>query len=140
MNKLIVLFVALLLPLSGFAKTVYIGDSIAEGYKLAVKADGITKVGASPQEVEEMLKQNPVGDTVVLSTGASNDCKNVAGVQRNITLAHFLYNKVYVLGAPYCGSMVEMEMRQRCTNGCEFVPVTPGKDGIHPQYYKKLPY
>lgn len=135
MRKLILL--CLLLPFSLFAKTVYIGDSIAHGYRMFNHAEGITKVGASPKEVEKMLKQNPPGDKVVLSTGASNNCSDIKTIKANIALAGFLYKNVDLLSAPYCGIELNDKLKQVCKNNCTFIPVTPGKDGIHPDNYRK---
>lgn len=62
--------------------TVAIGDNLANSYMSTNKVDGISKDGASPSQVLNMIKEyakthNLSGKTVMLSTGASNNPNEV---------------------------------------------------------------
>lgn len=118
------------------ASTVYVGDSISHGFRLANQGVGITKVGANPTLVGHFIEDAPQGDVLVLSTGASNDCKDLKGIKANVDKAQHKYAKVILIDAPYC--KITPILLKLCTKDCRLLPITPGKDGIHPATYYKL--
>lgn len=120
----------LAIPFTLNASVEYVGDSIAHGYRLATRGVGITEVGASPREVFRMLQRSKGSDTVVLSTGASNDCNDITGVKRNIEFAQHKYHSVYILDAPKCGGLIKTWVHP--------ITFTPGPDGVHPRRYRVL--
>lgn len=123
-----------MLSFSSYSAT-FVGDSIAHGFKIASNAKGTTKVGATPKEVHKYL-ENSYGESLVLSTGASNNCKDVSTIKDNVKLGLKNFKKVTVLSAPYCSDSVNNAIRNLCTTNCKYIVLTPGKDGIHPKYYK----
>ena len=71
----------------GSGGTLFFGDSIAHGYRNASKADGITKEGANPQQVLSFIRNYPgslQGQTVVLSSGMSNNPTDTAAIRTQI--------------------------------------------------------
>lgn len=133
------LFVALLFSTACHASVTYIGDSIAHGYKIANNGQGITKIGANPRSVLNMLEISDPADTLVLSTGASNDCGDIDQINQNIDFAISKFKMVYVMDAPHCPTKVRTDIFQKCTGGrCTVLYFVPGKDGTHPRSYNKL--
>ena len=127
---------ALLLVTQSVSAMTFVGDSIAQGYKIASNGDGVTKVGASPAMVKEFVSLTPFSGKVVLSTGASNNCNDEAVIINVINMATLKFEHVYLLSAPYCGNRVNEVMRIQCGNNCTFIPVVAGSDGVHPKYKK----
>lgn len=135
-----VLFI-LIVPFYTEAKSFYVGDSIAEGYKIANMGNGITKIGASPDKVLNFLNNTPTKqDSLVLSTGASNDCSNINQIQENIRIASSKTKQLLVLSAPYCGEEVNKSIKDTCYSlaSCQVGEVKAGADGIHPKTYERF--
>jgi hypothetical protein len=133
--------IALLLSLSAMpagAATIYVGDSIAHGYKIHNGGSGITRVGAPPKVVSEFIYRAPRGEAVILSTGASNDCTDTQTIVRNINSAVEKYGRVYLLNAPYCGSVVARLLTSECKGTCKLIRIKTGPDGIHPARYDDI--
>ena len=123
----------------------YIGDSIAEGYKNAAKANGDTQVGRSPAAVLDAINKGPdlTGQKVVLSTGLSNNPNDLNSVGLQFAA---LKNKgvnpsdIQVLGVgskfnnynPVLGGIAQQ-------NGAQFGGgFEAGADGVHPKSYATM--
>ncbi|WP_437887730.1 hypothetical protein [Phytobacter sp. V91] len=125
----------LLMCSPAWGNTVFIGDSIAHGYRMASAGRGTTKIGASPGEVRQMVEQFKQGGDVVLSSGASNLCSDMGNISAAIDTAKSKFSNVLLLSAPHCSSGVNLRMARLCTGNCEFVIIKAGPDGVHPARY-----
>lgn len=132
----------------------FIGDSIAHGYRSANSAAGLTEVGASPSRVLQQVKRTiEVGGSkmrgmpVVLSTGLSNNPQDLASVEEQIRLLRQAGAQVTVLGVANnynlhgakggdinnALSTIASRYGSRFNGG-----FNAGKDGVHPQSYQGL--
>lgn len=69
--------------------TLFIGDSIAHGFKKSARGTGTTQVGANPAKVLSFIKANNgnlQGKTVYLSSGISNNISDMDNVRQQIAL------------------------------------------------------
>jgi len=122
------------------AETVYVGDSIAQGFKNAANGTGLTKIGASPKTVLEYVKMTSDQKDIVLSTGISNNCNDFKSVEKQFQL---LQNaNLIVIGNKNCKPEINNKLKYLCDKhkSCKFVPITSSKDGVHPAKYFKLSF
>lgn len=127
--------------LASSSDVVYLGDSLAEGYKIAKKGRGITKVGASPKTVNTFLNQVDLRDQlVVLSTGISNDCQDLGTVSKNIMHVSDRAKGFMLLGTLKCNMQTQDWLKLKCANlhNCIYFPVEQlkSRDGVHPARYE----
>lgn len=138
--KKILLGIAIMTASFATNATLYIGDSIAHGYKEYNNGKGITKVGANPSTVLSYLEKADLDNikNLVLSTGISNNCKQRSQVEKQFQ--HIRYKninlQILLLNSPYCKNYIFL--KQLCTNdhNCRLVTF-PTTDGIHPTNYKR---
>jgi len=124
-------------------KPLFIGDSIAEGYRK--QGEGTTLVGASPSKVLSFLQQglannlNPYQNRVInLSTGISNNPTDIASIKKQFELLSKAGATVNVLGAakgtydPQNQQLKELsdQFGMRFLGGFD-----PGPDRVHPLSY-----
>lgn len=121
-----------------YAQPVYVGDSIAQGFKLAAKGEGLTKVGASPKTVLEYVKMTNDRKDIILSTGISNNCNDFNSVKKQLDLLKD--NNLTLIGNKNCKPEINDELKKLCNQhkSCKFIPLLDSKDGIHPSKYYKL--
>lgn len=135
------LFLLLIVSVQSNASTVFVGDSIAHGYKLYNNGKGITKVGANPYTVYGFVKNVKLdrSDTVVLSSGISNNCLMDKYVDRQLTYLDSKYVNIILLGNNNCAG-ASMKLRSSCNKykRCTFQGIPPGPDGVHPFTYSKV--
>lgn len=123
------------------ANVLYVGDSLAEGYKVAKKGRGLTRVGASPQTVSTFLNRVDLNNQlVVLSTGVSNDCKNLGTVSKNINYVSDRAKGFMLLGTLKCNKQTQDWLKLTCMNlhNCVYFPIEQlkSRDGVHPTRYE----
>lgn len=126
----------------------FIGDSIAHYYKLSYSGAGVTRIGASPSDIINMITQSDVeGKNVFLSTGFSNSpYKNMENVITNQISGLQLKNpasiNVFGVSKTYPskkGMLSGDEMNNILSNICNTAGVTflggfdAAKDNIHPK-------
>ena len=141
MNK--TLLFSLMLSLTGYAHSsplVFVGDSLADGYKRSSHGNGITKVGASPKAVAGMIdRSNLKQQTVVLSTGISNNCQDIKQAQYNILRVSNEASTFLLIGTMNCPAKVQDQIIKLCSSleNCYFHELDKSKsrDGIHPSIY-----
>lgn len=142
MNKFVFVLIGLL-AIKSHANTVFIGDSIAHGYKLASHGAGKTKVGASPSLVFRFLKSSNIKqyDRIVLSTGISNGCHDIKTINDEfdyIELHRKRKSQVIILGNKNCKNGSSYLKRKVNLYGYDYIPVVATKDGIHPKTYNSI--
>ena len=123
------------------ADALFVGDSIAEGYKLAKKGTGLTRVGASPKMVNTFLNRVDLkNQLVVLSTGVSNDCQDLGTVSKNINYVSDRAKGFMLLGTLKCNKQTQDWLKLTCMNlhNCVYFPVEQlkSRDGVHPARYE----
>jgi hypothetical protein len=133
-----------LAPAAGQAnQPLFLGDSIADGVRSAGNGRGDTLEGRSSAAVlgviRSQLEQNQNalrGETVVLSSGASNSPGDLASVREQVRLLNSAGARVVLLGA---GSRSDLAHVNRelatiaSTGGATFMPLANvSGDGVHP--------
>lgn len=120
----------------------WIGDSIAHGYRQALKENGDTKVGRTPAEIVKVIKNKKdliKNKTIYLSSGYAN-CRDVKNIELEIKLLkEYGCSDIFVLGL----SETNVSGNKVLKNICESEKIhyigtfQSGKDGVHPKSYKK---
>lgn len=134
------LFVALLLTTShALSNTIFIGDSIAHGYKIYNKGTGTTKIGANPKKVLSFIHLANYSnvDKVILSSGISNQCNDISTVKKQLNYLNLNRVKVILLSNNNCyGATSNLKAICLKYSNCKFEYIPNGKDGVHPNQYK----
>lgn len=142
--KIYILIGALILSSQAFAKTCYIGDSIAHGYKQQNKGHGVTKVGANPRTVLNYvsLMKNDC-DKIYLSSGISNNPTDTQMIDQQLKVLFDAKKEVILFGTsndfPKYGNQLNYNLSSLCSKytNCTFRGgFTPSKDKVHPTNYK----
>lgn len=123
-----------------------IGDSVAEGTARALgKPTDLTTVGANPQAVLNTinaLPQDMKGQSVVLSTGISNNLEQISLVEDQIKALRSRGANVTILGVGSRADIAPMNQRLEeiaKANGATFSgPLRSGADGVHPADYNEV--
>jgi len=121
----------------------FIGDSIAEGYRN--QGEGTTLVGASPSKVLNFLQQDLARDPdayrgrlINLSTGVSNNPTDLSSIQKQFELLSKTGAIVNVLGAAKGTYDPQNRQLQQLSDqfGLRFLGgFDPGQDRVHPLSY-----
>ncbi|WP_218815653.1 SGNH/GDSL hydrolase family protein [Eikenella corrodens] len=132
--------------------TIYFGDSIADGYRSAVNGTGSTRVGANPQQVLGFINGysgNLQGQTVILSSGMSNDPTDTDGIRAQIRALRAkganvrllgvsnTYNRKGQTGARMNALLGQIAREEHATFQGGF---QAGRDNIHPANYSSQPW
>ena len=132
--------------------TIYFGDSIADGYRSAVNGKGSTRVGANPQQVLGFINGysgNLQGQTVILSSGMSNDPTDTDGIRAQIRALRAkganvrllgvsnTYNRKGQTGARMNALLGQIAREEHATFQGGF---QAGRDNIHPASYSSQPW
>ena len=132
--------------------TIYFGDSIADGYRSAVNGTGSTRVGANPQQVLGFINGysgNLQGQTVILSSGMSNDPTDTDGIRAQIRALRAkganvrllgvsnTYNRKGQTGARMNALLGQIAREEHATFQGGF---QAGRDNIHPASYSSQPW
>lgn len=128
--------------------TIYFGDSIAHGYRSAVNGTGATRVGANPQQVLGFINGysgNLQGQTVILSSGMSNDPTDTDGIRAQIRALRAKGANVRLLGVSntynrngQTGTRMNALLGQIARE--EHATFQAGRDNIHPASYSSQPW
>ena len=138
MKKLLISSLLILSP-TIYANTIYVGDSIALGFKQHNKGKGSTKIGANPSKVLSYIVRTDLKpySKIVLSTGLSNDCSDQESVEKQFQTILLKNKKINIdlLSSPYCKNY--LFLRRMCSQdtNCKLISF-PTSDGIHPKSYK----
>ena len=132
--------------------TIYFGDSIAHGYRSAVNGTGSTRVGANPQQVLGFINGysgNLQGQTVILSSGMSNNPNDTDGIRAQIRTLRArganvrllgvsnTYNRNGQTGARMNALLGQIAREEHATFQGGF---QAGRDNIHPANYSSQPW
>ncbi|OAM37850.1 hypothetical protein [Eikenella sp. NML120348] len=132
--------------------TIYFGDSIAHGYRSAVNGTGSTRVGANPQQVLGFINGysgNLQGQTVILSSGMSNNPNDADSIRAQIRALHArganvrllgvsnTYNRNGQTGAKMNALLGQIAREEHATFQGGF---QAGRDNIHPASYSSQPW
>ncbi len=132
--------------------TIYFGDSIAHGYRSAVNGTGATRVGANPQQVLGFINGysgNLQGQTVILSSGMSNDPTDTDGIRAQIRALRAkganvrllgvsnTYNRNGQTGTRMNALLGQIAREEHATFQGGF---QAGRDNIHPASYSSQPW
>lgn len=132
--------------------TIYFGDSIAHGYRSAVNGTGSTRVGANPQQVLDFINGysgNLQGQTVILSSGMSNNPNDTDGIRAQIRALRArganvrllgvsnTYNRNGQTGARMNALLGQIAREEHATFQGGF---QAGRDNIHPASYSSQPW
>ncbi|MFC2611835.1 MAG: hypothetical protein ACFNX9_00280 [Eikenella corrodens] len=132
--------------------TIYFGDSIAHGYRSAVNGTGSTRVGANPQQVLGFINGysgNLQGQTVILSSGMSNNPNDTDGIRAQIRALRArganvrllgvsnTYNRNGQTGARMNALLGQIAREEHATFQGGF---QAGRDNIHPASYSSQPW
>ncbi|OAM17026.1 hypothetical protein A7P85_04495 [Eikenella corrodens] len=132
--------------------TIYFGDSIAHGYRSAVNGKGSTREGANPQQVLGFINGysgNLQGQTVILSSGMSNDPTDTDGIRAQIRALRAkganvrllgvsnTYNRNGQTGARMNALLGQIAREEHATFQGGF---QAGRDNIHPASYSSQPW
>lgn len=132
--------------------TIYFGDSIAHGYRSAVNGTGSTREGANPQQVLGFINGysgNLQGQTVILSSGMSNDPTDTDGIRAQIRALRArganvrllgvsnTYNRNGQTGARMNALLGQIAREEHATFQGGF---QAGRDNIHPASYSSQPW
>lgn len=132
--------------------TIYFGDSIAHGYRSAVNGKGSTKVGANPQQVLGFINGysgNLQGQTVILSSGMSNNPNDTGGIRAQIRALRArgadvrllgvsnTYNRNGQTGAKMNALLGQIAREEHAAFQGGF---QAGRDNIHPAGYNYQPW
>lgn len=132
--------------------TIYFGDSIAHGYRSAVNGTGSTREGANPQQVLGFINGysgNLQGQTVILSSGMSNDPTDTDGIRAQIRALRArganvrllgvsnTYNRNGQTGARMNALLGQIAREEHATFQGGF---QAGRDNIHPAGYNYQPW
>ena len=132
--------------------TIYFGDSIAHGYRSAVNGTGSTRIGANPQQVLGFINGysgNLQGQTVILSSGMSNDPTDTDGIRAQIRALRArganvrllgvsnTYNRKGQTGARMNALLGQIAREEHATFQGGF---QAGRDNIHPASYSSQPW
>lgn len=127
--------------------TLFFGDSIAHGYRNASKSSGITKEGANPQQVLNFIRNysgNLQGQTVVLSSGMSNNPTDTAAIRTQIRALRSRGANVRLLGVSNTynlngqnGAQMNAKLNRiaREENASFMGGFQAGRDNVHPAGY-----
>lgn len=132
--------------------TIYFGDSIAHGYRSAVNGTGSTREGANPQQVLGFINGysgNLQGQTVILSSGMSNNPNDTDGIRAQIRALRAkganvrllgvsnTYNRNGQTGARMNALLGQIAREEHATFQGGF---QAGRDNIHPANYSSQPW
>ena len=132
--------------------TIYFGDSIAHGYRSVVNGTGSTREGANPQQVLGFINGysgNLQGQTVILSSGMSNDPTDTDGIRAQIRALRArganvrllgvsnTYNRKGQTGARMNALLGQIAREEHATFQGGF---QAGRDNIHPTSYSSQPW
>ncbi|MBK0397260.1 hypothetical protein [Kingella bonacorsii] len=132
--------------------TIYFGDSIAHGYRSVVNGTGSTRVGANPQQVLGFINGysgNLQGQTVILSSGMSNNPNDTDGIRAQIRALRArganvrllgvsnTYNRNGQTGARMNALLGQIAREEHATFQGGF---QAGRDNIHPASYSSQPW
>ena len=132
--------------------TIYFGDSIAHGYRSAVNGTGSTREGANPQQVLGFINGysgNLQGQTVILSSGMSNNPNDTDGIRAQIRALRArganvrllgvsnTYNRNGQTGARMNALLGQIAREEHATFQGGF---QAGRDNIHPASYSSQPW
>ena len=132
--------------------TIYFGDSIAHGYRSAVNGTGSTREGANPQQVLGFINGysgNLQGQTVILSSGMSNDPTDTDGIRAQIRALRAkganvrllgvsnTYNRKGQTGAKMNALLGQIAREEHAAFQGGF---QAGRDNIHPASYSSQPW
>ena len=132
--------------------TIYFGDSIAHGYRSAVNGTGSTREGANPQQVLGFINGysgNLQGQTVILSSGMSNNPNDTDGIRAQIRALRArganvrllgvsnTYNRNVQTGARMNALLGQIAREEHATFQGGF---QAGRDNIHPASYSSQPW
>lgn len=132
--------------------TIYFGDSIAHGYRSVVNGTGSTREGANPQQVLGFINGysgNLQGQTVILSSGMSNDPTDTDGIRAQIRALRAkganvrllgvsnTYNRNGQTGARMNALLGQIAREEHATFQGGF---QAGRDNIHPASYSSQPW
>ena len=132
--------------------TIYFGDSIAHGYRSAVNGTGSTREGANPQQVLGFINGysgNLQGQTVILSSGMSNNPNDTDGIRAQIRALRArganvrllgvsnTYNRNGQTGARMNAMLGQIAREEHATFQGGF---QAGRDNIHPASYSSQPW
>lgn len=132
--------------------TIYFGDSIAHGYRSAVNGTGSTREGANPQQVLGFINGysgNLQGQTVILSSGMSNNPNDTDGIRAQIRALRArganvrllgvsnTYNRNGQTGARMNALLGQIAREEHATFQGGF---QVGRDNIHPASYSSQPW
>lgn len=134
------LVAALLTSPTVLANTIFIGDSIADGYKKYNKGIGFTKVGANPKTVLSYVHSASYRDVskVILSSGISNNCHSISTIKDQLFYLSVKPVNVILLGNNNCnGANDTLKLMCSKYSNCKFESIPYGRDGIHPNQYNK---
>ena len=140
MLKHSLLVATLLISPTVLANTIFIGDSIADGYKKYNKGMGFTKVGANPKTVLSYVQSASYRDVskVILSSGISNNCHSISTVKDQLFYLSVKPVNVILLGNNNCnGANDTLKLMCSKYSNCKFESIPFGRDGIHPNQYNK---
>ena len=140
MLKHSLLVATLLISPTVLANTIFIGDSIADGYKKYNKGMGFTKVGANPKTVLSYVQSASYRDVskVILSSGISNNCHSISTVKDQLFYLSVKPVNVILLGNNNCnGANDTLKLMCSKYSNCKFESIPYGRDGIHPNQYNK---
>ena len=122
----------------------FIGDSIAQGYKQASRAQGDTRIGASSKEVLNKVKSTKC-NKVVLSSGISNSVNDFVSVEKQLSYLNTKEVKVVLLGVsktfPKKGNLLNIKLNSICSkySTCTFNGgFIASKDNVHPKSYREI--
>ena len=132
--------------------TIYFGDSIAHGYRSAVNGTGSTREGANQQQVLGFINGysgNLQGQTVILSSGMSNNPNDTDGIRAQIRALRArganvrllgvsnTYNRNGKTGARMNALLGQIAREEHATFQGGF---QAGRDNIHPASYSSQPW
>ena len=140
MLKHSLLVATLLISPHVLANTIFIGDSIADGYKKYNKGTGFTKVGANPKTVLSYVHSASYRDVskVILSSGISNNCHSISTVKDQLFYLSAKPVNIILLGNNNCnGANDTLKLMCSKYSNCKFESIPYGRDGIHPNQYNK---
>ena len=128
------------------AVPIYIGDSIAHGYRKSIGAKGTTQVGASPKKVLDFVNRQGSlkGQTVMLSSGLSNNPGDTQSIEQQIAALKAKGANVVLFGvandfkgSTKTGAAMNAKLQAiAAVQGVQFLGgFKSGSDHVHPRSY-----
>lgn len=128
------------------AVPIYIGDSIAHGYRKSIGAKGTTQVGASPKKVLDFVNRQGSlkGQTVMLSSGLSNNPGDTQSIEQQIAALKAKGANVVLFGvandfkgSTKTGAAMNAKLQAiAAAQGVQFLGgFKSGSDHVHPRSY-----